>query len=552
MSQGRSIAGGVFAVFAVGLAAVGGGGAPPSEAPEDGFATLPYEGRLVSDGLPVDGIVDLEFRAFDAPVDGVQVGPTLYADGVLVDDGSFFVTLDFADFTFDPARHWVQMSVDGEAMLPRRRLVQTFDLNQEVAGAEAAKEREAGRETAAGRSGRLAGGGRFAGGARFDPHDPGSLWGLGGEGEGDPDENPFTAETNDRPGGFEDATGVWNTRGNEYYYKNAFVGVGVGNPAYNLDVRSNGSRTLNVDNKDSSGTRYGIYARSRSASGRAVYGYASAKTGSNYGLYGRTLSANGCGVLGFASATTGLNYGVYGQTNSVSGYSGFFTSSNAAGNVVRLNRGADQAGTFDILELILGGGSANLSQFIECEMASGDVKYRVFADGEVTADGSFTGGGADVAEMMHVSTGAASVGPGDVLVIDVSEAGSIAVSQAARSTLVAGVHSTRPALIASEHDWDEVERTLYGVTPEGEERPGLKPLDLGAMIDEIPLAVVGIVPCKVSAENGPIRVGDLLVTSSTPGHAMRDPDPRTGTVVGKALGALESGTGVIRILMSLQ
>jgi len=29
---------------------------------------------------------------------------------------------------------------------------------------------------------------------------------------------------------------------------------------------------------------------------------------------------------------------------------------------------------------------------------------------------------------------------------------------------------------------------------------------------EVPLAVVGIVLCKVTAENGPIGVGDLLVT----------------------------------------
>jgi hypothetical protein len=28
-----------------------------------------------------------------------------------------------------------------------------------------------------------------------------------------------------------------------------------------------------------------------------------------------------------------------------------------------------------------------------------------------------------------------------------------------------------------------------------------------ASTDEVPLAVVGIVPCKVSAENGPIQIG---------------------------------------------
>ncbi|MCH8981558.1 hypothetical protein IH922_06010 [candidate division KSB1 bacterium] len=59
-------------------------------------------------------------------------------------------------------------------------------------------------------------------------------------------------------------------------------------------------------------------------------------------------------------------------------------------------------------------------------------------------------------------------------------------------------------------------------------------------------------PCKVSAENGAIRPGDLLVTSSLPGHAMRDDKPGVGTVLGKALGSLNSGTGVIRVLVTMQ
>ena len=71
---------------------------------------------------------------------------------------------------------------------------------------------------------------------------------------------------------------------------------------------------------------------------------------------------------------------------------------------------------------------------------------------------------------------------------------------------------------------------------------------------EIPMAMVGIVPTKVSAENGPIKKGDLLVTASIPGHAMKGTDRgrMLGAVVGKALGNLDSGTGVIEVLVSLQ
>ena len=68
------------------------------------------------------------------------------------------------------------------------------------------------------------------------------------------------------------------------------------------------------------------------------------------------------------------------------------------------------------------------------------------------------------------------------------------------------------------------------------------------------MAMVGIVPIKVSAENGPIRRGDLLVTSSMAGYAMKGTDrgKMLGAIVGKAMGDLESGTGVIEVLVSLQ
>jgi len=68
------------------------------------------------------------------------------------------------------------------------------------------------------------------------------------------------------------------------------------------------------------------------------------------------------------------------------------------------------------------------------------------------------------------------------------------------------------------------------------------------------MAMVGIVPTKVSAENGPIGSGDLLVTSSTLGHAMKgtDRERMLGAVIGKALGSLDSGTGMIEVVVTLQ
>jgi hypothetical protein len=70
----------------------------------------------------------------------------------------------------------------------------------------------------------------------------------------------------------------------------------------------------------------------------------------------------------------------------------------------------------------------------------------------------------------------------------------------------------------------------------------------------LPIALVGKVYCKVDAGYGPIRVGDLLTTFATPGHAMKAVDgaKAVGAVIGKALCPIDSGQGLIPILVALQ
>jgi hypothetical protein len=61
--------------------------------------------------------------------------------------------------------------------------------------------------------------------------------------------------------------------------------------------------------------------------------------------------------------------------------------------------------------------------------------------------------------------------------------------------------------------------------------------------------------CKVDADIIPITAGDLLTTSATPGHAQKLPNgsqPRSGVVIGKALASLNSGKGLIPVLISHQ
>ena len=213
-----------------------------------------------------------------------------------------------------------------------------------------------------------------------------------------------------------------------------------------------------------------------------------------------------------------------------------------AGQLINFESGDSLHVAADMLQIKVDAINAG-SQFIECEV-TGNAKFKVNGDGNVYADGAFTGP-ADFSEMIAVSAGAFTVEPGDVMVIDPSNPRSAVRSTEARSTLVAGVYSTRPGFVGSERDWD--------VPPakQGDEMGTYDLEMMAAQFDEVPLAVVGIVPCKVSAENGPIRPGDLLVTAGTVGHAMRDDNPKTGSVLGKALDSLPSGTGVIRILVTL-
>jgi hypothetical protein len=70
----------------------------------------------------------------------------------------------------------------------------------------------------------------------------------------------------------------------------------------------------------------------------------------------------------------------------------------------------------------------------------------------------------------------------------------------------------------------------------------------------LPIALNGKVYCKIDAQYSPVEVGDLLTTSQTAGHAMKADDPLKafGAVIGKAMRPLESGRGVIPILVALQ
>jgi hypothetical protein len=153
--------------------------------------------------------------------------------------------------------------------------------------------------------------------------------------------------------------------------------------------------------------------------------------------------------------------------------------------------------------------------------------------GAINATGAITGATVnatyqDVAEWVPSTQ---KLSAGTVVVLDSERTNHVLASTTSYDTKVAGVISARPGIALGE----------------GGEGKSL-------------VATTGRVKVKVDATRSPIKVGDLLVTSDVEGVAMRS-EPieiggrkmhAPGTIIGKALEPLASGTGEILVLLSLQ
>ncbi|MDE3250983.1 MAG: hypothetical protein KGO82_20125, partial [Bacteroidota bacterium] len=148
--------------------------------------------------------------------------------------------------------------------------------------------------------------------------------------------------------------------------------------------------------------------------------------------------------------------------------------------------------------------------------------------------GFFNGGtvnsGADLAEAFDVSGQKAEYEPGDVLAIATDADRRVQKSQEAYSSLVVGVYATKPGVLLNEENVDS------------------------QLEDKVPMGVVGVIPTKVCNENGPIHRGDILVSASRPGYAMKADLNllKPGQAIGKALQEFEGETGKIKVLVNVR
>jgi hypothetical protein len=157
------------------------------------------------------------------------------------------------------------------------------------------------------------------------------------------------------------------------------------------------------------------------------------------------------------------------------------------------------------------------------------VTGNVKVTGNIDVGGNINAKYQDMAEWVDSPQ---NLSAGTVVVLDEEKSNQVIASTQSYDSRVAGVISLKPGVALGER---------------GEGR--------------VLVATTGRVKVKVDAGNGPIKIGDLLVTSDKEGVAMKSVAVevaggvrmhRPGTLIGKALEPLAQGTGEILVLLSLQ
>jgi hypothetical protein len=255
--------------------------------------------------------------------------------------------------------------------------------------------------------------------------------------------------------------------------------------------------------------------------GAGVYG----SSDQGFGVFGVSNSASAAAV--FAVNPAG-GEAVTGQTNGTG--TAALAGTNSGNGGIGVSATANSGGTSNGTALLASLESApgNLAVF----QVGGANKARIDAAGKGYFNGGTQNSGADVAEAFDVEGSRKGYEAGDVLIISQNSDRKVEKSSSAYSTLVAGVYATEPGVLLTEKNAEQDQ--------------------LDSMV---PMGVVGVIPTKVCLEGGAIKRGDLLVTSSTPGVAMKaDPDKvKVGQVIGKALQEFNAASvGKINVLVSIK
>jgi hypothetical protein len=179
------------------------------------------------------------------------------------------------------------------------------------------------------------------------------------------------------------------------------------------------------------------------------------------------------------------------------------------------------ASRFSIADTTSGIGYNTIGAPAASHTAAGEIENAsdlfIADDLEINGFTWLDGGSADIAEMIAYSGEGEA---GDVIVVDDKNDNSAKLSTKPYDQSVLGIIAAEPSLI------------ITGKIKEGKL-----------------LAIAGRVPTKVTNVNGAIHRGDLLTTSSVPGHAMKATEP--GPIVGKAMGECDESDCTIWVFLNV-
>ena len=473
-------------------------------------STFTYQGNLTQGGTPFSGSANLQFRLFPAEVGGVQIGLT-QSINTTVTDGVFTVDLDFGD-VFDTELLWLGITVNGTTLNPR----------QPVRPA------------------------------------PVAMYAL----------------NSDSP---------WTISGNVAYNTDKSFGIGTNNPTelldVNGDVRVRDKILVDMDDEPMLtagqnntiarrmwlshslsfpdwGIQYRDFSEGNGYPGDSIEFTATDGEHPRAGIdlfQGQIFTYNGVDSNWGTMLDTDTSVGGTLTLRRPDGSTTMTLTGDAAGTRAgQLQIFSDDNRTIDLFahdsfascfemynndgnQTVLFYGSAGTTDTgSRLFMQDGDSVTQITLNGStglITADSLNLTGGADLSESFDVGGDESIRKPGMVMCIDPANPGSLIPSTRAYDRTVAGVISgangVNPGMIMGQDD---------------------------SIADgDYPVALTGRVWVYCDASTGAITPGDLLTTAAMPGHAMKVSEHAraTGATIGKAMTSLESGQGLVLVLISL-
>ncbi|RKZ12541.1 hypothetical protein DRQ32_03505 [bacterium] len=502
-------------------------------------SSFTYHGRLVLSGTPVNQASDLRFSLWDASAGGTQIGADITIVAAVITDGLFSVELNFGTGAFAGDARWIEIEARTPAgsggfttLTPRQEInavpYALHALNGGGGGSSGYWEISNSRITNVGSTQVLINRDYIVGSEWFGVHAPTSSYGgmyITTDGDSG---KPFY--------GYKAGAGasMWT------YQDGATLEWRVSNGGDHLKVRRTGEvdvgTTISLDNYDDIDQGGSIELRKLNGTlGAKLQGSTNGGAqGGTLALYNDTNAtatvvldgeyggaAGGALVLRNSQGATSIELGA----DFNPGERGLIRMFQPDGTMT-IQLDPNEGGTADQGAAIkLYDDSGNLTIELDSDYGSGN-------EGRVITEVIQITGGADFSEQFDMSCGPEAASPGSVVSIDPSSPGDLCLSSSAYDRRVAGI-----------------------ISGAGGVKPGLLMGQRGTEADgKYAVALSGRVYCKVDASFGAVEPGDLLTTSPTTGHAMKvsDSSRASGAIIGKAMTVLESGRGLVLVLVSLQ